>query len=415
MRKKIFIPFLVITFLVEAVLCAIFLYRLENIEQDPVAVNKCLKSVETNYGNEGSYDKTLDYVVLDSNGNVVYKTADGLSETISNAVRKSDTVLDIDLNGEQGHIIIKNTTDDRIRDSKNAIIFSVLFCSLLQFILVLWYYLYLNKNIIVPFNKLSGFAERIAGGNLEVPLELDRKHVFGSFTEAFDLMRNELKKSRTAEKQAIDDKKEMVAKLSHDIKTPVASIKSSSEIGYELSQDPKIKQLFNQINVKADQVTLLTDNLFNSSVADATEITVSPLPTDSSVIKEMIIVSDHLHKVGDFSVPECKVFADKLRLQQVFDNIIMNSYKYADTPIKVDSFIKKEYLVISIADEGPGVTDEELPLLKQKYKRGGNSEGKDGAGLGLYITEGFLKGMDGMLLIDNGEPGLVVSVYLRLI
>ena len=114
-------------------------------------------------------------------------------------------------------------------------------------------------------------------------------------------------------------------------------------------------------------------------------------------------------------MPECRVFADKMRLQQVFDNIIMNSYKYADTKINVKSYMKDEYLVISIADEGPGVTDEELPLMKQKYKRGSNSKDKDGAGLGLYLTDTFVKGMDGKLFLENSEPGLEVLVYLRLI
>lgn len=415
MRKKTFIPVLILTFIIEAVLCGIFLFRLENIEQDPATVNGCLKSVETNYGNPDLYDTSLDYVVLDESGTVVFRTKKGLSENRSDAIRRNDTILEIELGGEKGHIIFRNSMSDKIRIIKIELSAVVLGCSVLQFALVLGYYLYLRKNVIEPFNRLGDFAVRVAEGNLDLPLDMDRKHIFGGFTEAFDLMRNELKKSRAAERKAVEDKKEMVAKLSHDIKTPVASIKSSSEFGYELSNEPKIKELFNQIDIKADQLTLLTDNLFNSSVADVTEISVSPIPLDSSEIPSMIKGADHLNKTGDFSVPECRVFADKMRLQQVFDNIIMNSYKYADTKINVKSYMKDEYLVISIADEGPGVTDEELPLMKQKYKRGSNSKDKDGAGLGLYLTDTFVKGMDGKLFLDNSEPGLEVLVYLRLI
>ena len=146
-----------------------------------------------------------------------------------------------------------------------------------------------------------------------------------------------------------------------------------------------------------------------------TEITVNPIPVDSSVITGMINASDHLKKSGTVSIPECKIFADKMRLQQVFDNIFMNSYKYADTDITVESYIKEDYLVVRIADKGPGVPEQELPLIRQKYKRGSNTADKDGAGLGLFLTDSFIKGMDGKMFLEDNEPGLAVLLYLRLI
>ena len=106
---------------------------------------------------------------------------------------------------------------------------------------------------------------------------------------------------------------------------------------------------------------------------------------------------------------------DKLRLQQVFDNIFMNSYKYANTAITVNAETTGDYLVIRIADEGPGVKDEELPLLKEKYKRGSNASDKDGAGLGLYLTNYFMEKMDGKLGLKNLEKGLEAAVYIRLV
>ena len=122
-----------------------------------------------------------------------------------------------------------------------------------------------------------------------------------------------------------------------------------------------------------------------------------------------------LKRAGDFTIPECKVFTDKLRLQQAFDNVFINSYKYADTKIEVDAKLEGEYLKISVRDFGPGVTDEEVAVLKEKYKRGKNSEGKDGAGIGLYLASYFLKEMDGDILITNEEPGLQVLFLIRTI
>ena len=267
--------------------------------------------------------------------------------------------------------------------------------------------------IIKPFKRLNSFATRVAEGNLDMPLEMDKGHVFGEFTESFDLMRTELKKARAAEKKASDDKKEMVAKLSHDIKTPVASIKSTSEIGFEVTKEERTKEMFNVINVKTDQIKSLVDNLFNSSVQDVTEIAVNPGAYESDYVTTLIKNSDYMNRAGGFTMPDCTVYMDKLRMQQVFDNIFMNSYKYADTAMKVSTELQDEYLVIRISDEGPGVKPEELPLLKEKYKRGSNSESKDGAGLGLYLANYFMEKMDGKLELKNLEKGLETAVFLR--
>jgi K+-sensing histidine kinase KdpD len=285
----------------------------------------------------------------------------------------------------------------------------------LQVVIVAAWYLYIDSKVVKPFKKLNTFATRVAEGNLDLPLTMDKEHVFGEFTEAFDLMRFELKKARAAEKKASDDKKEVIAKLSHDIKTPVASIKSTSEIGFELTKEERTKEMFNVINVKTDQIKTLVDNLFNSSVQDVTEINVNPGSYESNDIVTLIKNSDYLNRAGVFKIPECTVYIDKLRMQQVFDNIFMNSYKHADTSMKVNAEISEEYLVIKISDEGPGVKPEELHLLKEKYKRGSNAESKDGAGLGLYLTNYFMVKMDGKLELKNADPGFEADVYIRLV
>lgn len=415
MKSTRYIVALVITFILEAVLCFYFLGKMDIGDNDPVKINECLKSVETNYGDESSYITSVDYSVLDADGNVVFTTRSGLSESVNDAVKNSDPVLDIELDGKPGKMIVHNDTQEKMASCKKDISVTIISLTAVQLIVVLSYFVYLRNNISVPFIRMNEFASRVAEGDLDVPLYMDKKHVFGSFTEAFDIMRTELKKARNAEKKANDDKKEMVAKLSHDIKTPIASIKSTSEIGYELASDEKIKDYFNLINVKSDQITLLVDNLFNSSVNDVTEIPVEPSNYDSSILNDMIRNADHLRKAGEFNIPSCTVYADKVRLQQSLDNIFMNSYKYADTPIIVDAVIDKEYLKITISDEGPGVTEEELPLLKNKYERGSNAADKDGAGLGLYLTNYFMEHMEGKLILDNKDKGFAASLWLRTI
>lgn len=416
MKKAPFILILVFTFIAEALACYFMLTRIKDIKTDPVKVNECMYSISENYGDTSKYNKQLDYAVIDNNGSLLYKTRDGLSESINEAIKTRGLVLDLEVDGKPiGKVIFDYSMDEQLERVKKDIIVLFSVVGVLQIFIVVTWYIYIRKSVITPFKNLNSFAARVAEGNLDIPLTMDKGHVFGAFTESFDLMRSELKKARIAEKKASDDKKEMVAKLSHDIKTPVASIKSTSEVGMAITKEEKTKEMFGVINAKTDQIKSLVDNLFTSSVQDITEIDVNPGPQPSDVIAGLIRNSDYLKKTGDFSVPSCEVFFDKLRLQQVFDNIFMNSYKYADTAIKVNAEVSGDYLVIRIADEGPGVKDEEIPLLTEKFRRGSNASDKDGAGLGLFLTDYFMDKMDGKLGIRNAQPGLEVSVYIRVV
>jgi len=416
MKKAPFILILILILTAEALLCFFMVTNIRDLKTDPVKVNECMYSVTENYGDTAKYNTQLDYVILDNEGNLVYKTGEGLSESVNEAVKNRGLILDLVIDGEvEGKMIFDYSMDEQLVGIKKSIIMIFVIAGILQIVIISVWYIYLEHTVIKPFKKLNSFASRVAEGNLDMPLEMDKGHVFGEFTEAFDIMRSELKKARIAEKKASDEKKEMVAKLSHDIKTPVASIKSTSEIGYEVTKEERTKEMFGIINDKTDQIKSLVDNLFNSSVQDITEIAVNPGNYESEDITSLIRKSDYLKKAGDFTIPSCNVYMDKLRLQQVFDNIFMNSYKYADTSIDVRCEISGDYLVIRVADKGPGVKDEEIPLLKEKYKRGSNSSDKEGAGLGLYLTDYFMEKIDGKLGLRNLDPGFEVSVYLSLV
>ena len=407
MKKRLIIITLIISFILEVFMCTTSLKQIEYTKEDPVKINECLKSIESNYGNEYRYNKELDYTILEDN-EVVYKTPNTDSFSLNDAIKNNNIILDIEVNNKVvAKLLIKNNSKELINKNKSNITKIIIISALIQLLLIGLYFIYIEKRILSPFKKLNSFAERVAGGNLDVPLDMDRGHLFGEFTEAFDIMRSELKKARLAEKEAND------AKLSHDIKTPVASIKSTSEIGYESTKDEKTKNYFNQINIKTDQIKLLVDNLFNSSINDIKEIDVNPSNYNSDILNDLIKNSDYLNKLSSFKIPSCNIYIDKIRMQQVFDSIINNSYKYANTNIDIDIKDNKDYLIISFRDYGNGVDELDLPVLTEKYKRGKNVKDKDGAGLGLYITEYFLDIMNGNLKLENENPGFKVTISIK--
>lgn len=417
MKKKGFLIGTTAVLLLEIIAVLVFMAQRTEHKQNAVAVNEVVQSVQAEWEDLEKYNSAseLAYVVIDPEGNVLFRTGAGLSESVNEAVIHRDTILDICVgNSVVGKLIIWNDRAEALREDKLRAAAAFSAAILLQCCVCAGYMAYLHRTVTRPFHRLKDFAERVAGGNLDVPLEMDRQNIFGVFTESFDIMRSELKKARIAEAQANADKKELVAKLSHDIKTPVASIRAAAEVGLALSGTQKQSENYQEIIGKADQINALVTNLFTATLEELSRLTVTSAHMDSRELKVMLENADYFHRAGVPDFPECLVYVDKLRLQQVFDNIFANSYKYADTEISVSFGKDARFLHIFVEDRGGGVREEELPLLKEKYKRGSNTKNIEGAGLGLYISAFFMKEMRGDLMIENGQQGLRVTVTIPL-
>lgn len=404
-------------FLIEAAMLALFFLPNQAPLQDTVAVNEVLHTLQADWGalEEHQNGTALQYAVIDREGNLLYRTRLGLSETVNAAVRHKDTILDVEIQGTPvGKLLIYNEDAAAFQTQRQQLLFGLLAAMALQLLLCGSFLFYIQRTVITPFQKLKGLAQRIAEGNLDIPLEMDRKNLFGAFTESFDILRSELKKARIAEAKANESKKELVAKLSHDIKTPVASIRAASEVGAALAADEKNRSNYQGIIRKADQINTLVTNLFSAALEELQELSVSPAELKSREIRTLLENADYLHRAAIPAVPDCVVLADKLRLQQVFDNLFANSYKYAGTEIHVSVEMEACFLNVYIEDSGGGVSPGELPLLKEKFKRGSNAGAIEGAGLGLYIADSCMKKMGGQLRIENAGAGLRATVRIAL-
>jgi signal transduction histidine kinase len=267
---------------------------------------------------------------------------------------------------------------------------------------IIWYF------YIRPFNKLSDFAASVSKGNLDVPLNMDRHNYFGAFTESFDRMREELKLSSEREAAANRSKQELVAEISHDIKTPVATIKATCEVMEIKYKEDDIQEKVSVIKSKATSVEHLIDNMFRATLDDLDELKVTPREESSLIIEDMLAGLRFYGMVEQKgSVPECLILVDKLRLEQVIDNIAGNSFKYAGTTLEVSYKSDADNIRVILSDRGPGVPEKELAMLTTKFYRGSEAagSGKDGSGLGLYLASRFMEKMGGGLDLKNREGG----------
>ena len=163
MRKAPFILILVLTFTAEVLACFIMITKIRDLKTDPVKVNECVYSVTENFGDDSKYDKQLDYAVIDNEGKLLYKTRDGLSESINEAIKTRGLILDLVVDGEVvGKIIFDYSMGEQMNILKRNIITVFAVISALQIVTVVVWYIYVKKSIIKPFQKLNSFAARVA-------------------------------------------------------------------------------------------------------------------------------------------------------------------------------------------------------------------------------------------------------------
>lgn len=284
------------------------------------------------------------------------------------------------------------------------------------YILIVFGYIYLS--VLMPFDKMKIFAKEIAQGNFEIPLHYERSNYFGDFTWAFDSMRNEIKKARSCEKEAVENNKTIIATLSHDIKTPIASIRAYAE-GLEANMDNSVLKRQKYISVimkKCDEVSQLTNDLFLHSVSDLDKlkISISQFELCTFLNETVTGLSDGQDDIR-LLLPDKKIIisADKNRLVQVCGNIVNNARKYAKTEINISVILEEENVKILFRDYGNGIPDNDIPFIFNKFYRGKNCGSEHGSGLGLYIVDYIVKRMDGKVLLNNYENGLEVVIILH--
>lgn len=410
---------LIVIALLTCIGITLFAFPYKNKEDvDVAAVNDIAESLakewnSIRYTELPCMNYKMDYVVLDNENHLVRATRRGLNNDLSSAIRNRDTIVDIKSNNKVlGKLIIYNNTNIVWQQYRNYLLVFSVSIMFIAAILCILYLVYIDRTIFRPFNKLQGFARHVAEGNLAIPLEMDKGNLFGAFTESFDIMREELNKARENERLANQSKKELVASLSHDIKTPVASIKAVTEVMHIRSTDEKQKKQLEIINSKADQINTLITNMFNATLEELQELKVRVTEQSSQVLYDLIRDADYYSQVNITGISECIIMVDVLRLAQVIDNLISNSYKYAGTSIHVSTLIRGKYLEIGFKDYGVGVTEDEIPLIFNKFYRSKNSEGKSGSGLGLYISKYIMDKMSGDIYCENTGDGFIVILKL---
>ena len=213
----------------------------------------------------------------------------------------------------------------------------------------------------------------------------------------------------TNRRKAIQQKDEFISVASHELKTPVTSLKASLQMLSRMKDKPsaKLPELIDQACKSLDKVSTLVSALLNSS-----KITEGQLQLNKSefVLSELVndcciyIRNAGIHSLVTEGDLQLKVYADPNRIEQVIVNFVNNAVKYSpdsrDIRIKIEKIDNSAK--VSVADKGPGIPQEKLDHLFDRYYRVDSSGSQySGLGLGLYISSEIIKRHAGAIGVNS--------------
>ena len=239
----------------------------------------------------------------------------------------------------------------------------------------------LFRHISAPLQTLVAGVERIRGGNLESPIGYTAEDEFKPACDAVDAMAARLKASLDAQSRQ-QQRQELIAGMSHDLKSPLTSIRAYTEGLLDgVAKDEAARTRYLQtIYAKESELEALVNRLFSFAKLDLDEAPADLVPLDIAGTLQSIVDSCDAEaldvRLGD--LPEGRVLADRELLTRSIANLLDNSRKYGAGHAIVSAEVTAKDVCISVTDNGPGVDPAqlekifkngvELPLKNREYE-----------------------------------------------
>lgn len=340
------------------------------------------------------------------------------SELRSAVVQLNELSQESSVSSEDAIAVAQDALRDAAASRDATALFAVLVVAVVAAICLIVAASYFYFSIVRPFSKLQDFADSVASGDLDLPLEYERSNPFGRFAWAFDHMRSELKRARANELAAIEDNKSAIASLAHDLRTPIASIGTYSE-ALELDlfkSDAERRECAEVIQRKCADISRLVDDVLTHALANLDRITVEcaivpASPLLCQAVEEFGVIETRVIRADNAAIE-----ADELRLRQAIENVLANASKYAPGSVveAIGEVSDDGFYRIRLRDYGPGMSPEDIPFAFDRFYRGSNAKEIEGSGIGLFLVRHLIERMGGSVSLGNAHPGLEVVMAVPL-
>ena len=267
----------------------------------------------------------------------------------------------------------------------------------------------ISRSLTKPIQNISNSADSFAKGNFEARAQVSGSDEVSRLGQTFNSMAEAIAGVE-------QNRRDFLANVSHELKTPVASIQVLAEsLADGLVQDPdQQRRYLNNIVAETGRIDRLIRDLLDMSLLVAGQLPIRLSPVNlSEFVKDHIERHQHSLQARNLEVtidspPNLgKVLADPDRLEQVFTNLLSNAARYSPVGSKIKIILtpSSSAVVLSVADQGPGIPAPDLPFIFDRFYRVEKSRVRSdgGTGLGLAISKKLVTAMNGIISVRSIE------------
>lgn len=258
--------------------------------------------------------------------------------------------------------------------------------------------------IIKPINKIADATKKVAKGDFTVKLSTKRNDEIGRLVNNFNVMVGELNSIEYL-------RKDFIRSVSHEVKTPIASIQGFAKLleDENLSKEEK-QEYINIILEETTRLSNLSSNIIKLSKVENQEIITNKKEyrLDEQLRKAIIMLEAKINKKNiqiELNAKSTIIYEDEELLMEVWLNLLNNAVKYTkeNGKIEVNVCEQEEYIEVKVKDNGIGIPKDKQDRIFEKFFQVDKSRSTEGSGLGLAIVKRIIELIDGKIAVESEE------------
>ena len=342
-----------------------------------------------------------DCILSSKNKSIINVKKDILNEagkkyfvTIENPNNKAKSLIS-GLRLNEDVFVYLNTNLEDVNSTTSVLMNQLIYITLVVILLAIIMSYFVSKMLNKPITEITNKARKMASGDFE----LDQED-YG--IEEINELKNVLNYARSEIENTECLRRDLMANVSHDLKTPLTMIKAYAEMAHDINCDnkSKIQENLKVIISEADRLNVLVNDVLDLSKLQSGSESLNIKEYDLiKSINEILKKYDIIKETEDYkfilNMPsKAMVKADKSKIEQVLYNLLNNAINYTgkDLVVKIKVTENKNDYLVEIIDTGRGIDEKDIQLIWTKYYKKGKAHRRNvtGTGLGLSIVKNIL-------------------------
>jgi signal transduction histidine kinase len=272
----------------------------------------------------------------------------------------------------------------------------------------------ISRQVLAAVTGLAHAAREVSGGRFETRVKVEGTDELASLEHAFNSMAQKLEEADVGRREMEGARRQLIAAVSHDLRTPLASIRAMVEAVNDgvVTDAETVDRYMQAIHGEVGRLSSLIDDLFELSRLDAGALSLHleigslrDLLSDTLEALQPQALQKKLRLCGQVHSDLPAVMMDAARIQRVLYNLVQNAIRHTppDGTIVLEAQEEDDAVRVDVVDSGEGVPATDLPYIFDRFYRGEKSRarGQGGAGLGLAIAKGLVEAHGGRIWAQN--------------